>query len=140
MTRQKGSPLAIGKLPMRMLERLLRTNRISDRRVLVGPGIGEDAAVIDMGGSLCLIAKTDPITFAADRIGWYAVHINANDIVTKGARPCWFLATLLLPEEQTTEKLAKDIFKDIVDACAALGVSLIGGHTEITAGLTRPIA
>ncbi|HVO95852.1 MAG TPA: AIR synthase family protein, partial [Terriglobales bacterium] len=130
---------AIGKLPMATLERLLRQNRITDRRVIVGPGIGEDAAVIDIGGSRCLIAKTDPITFAVDQIGWYAVHINANDIATKGARPLWFLATLLLPEDATTEKLAEKIFRDIVEACASLGVSLVGGHTEITTGLTRPI-
>jgi hydrogenase expression/formation protein HypE len=139
MTARNASRFAIGKLPLDTLDRLLRLNRITDRRVIVGPGIGEDAAVIDLGGSRCLIAKTDPITFAVDHIGWYAVHINANDIATKGARPLWFLATILLPEDATTENLAEDIFKDIVEACASLGVSLIGGHTEVTAGLTRPI-
>ena len=139
MATETASRYAIGKLPMRTLQRLLRKNRIRDPRVIVGPGIGEDAAVIDIGGPRYLIAKTDPITFAVDQIGWYAVQINANDIATKGARPLWFLATLLLPEEATTEKLAKNIFQDIVDACASLGVSLIGGHTEITPGLTRPI-
>lgn len=126
-------------MPLETLDRLLRRNHIIDRHVIVGPGIGEDAAVIDIGGTRCLIVKTDPITFAVDQIGWYAVHINANDIATKGARPLWFLATLLLPEDGTTEKLAEEIFNDIVQACASLGVSLIGGHTEITAGLTRPI-
>jgi hydrogenase maturation factor len=134
-----SSRFAIGKLPIQILERFLRRNRISDRRVIVGPGIGEDAAVIDLDGPRYLIAKTDPITFAVDQIGWYAVHINANDIATKGGRPSWFLATLLLPEDLTTESGAEKIFQDIVDACRGLGISLIGGHTEITPGLTRPI-
>jgi hydrogenase maturation factor len=129
----------VGKLPIKTLERLLKANVITDRRVIVGPGIGEDAAVIDTGGPCYLIAKTDPITLAIDRIGWYAVHINANDIATKGARPLWYLATLLLPEERTTEAVASSIFYDIMEACRSIGVSLIGGHTEITGELPRPI-
>jgi len=129
----------VGKLPIETLERLLRRNRIKDPRVVVGPRIGEDAAVIDTGGPRYLIAKTDPITFTADQIGWYAVHINANDIATMGARPLWYLATLLLPEEETTNAVAKKIFQDTMKACKSIGVSLIGGHTEITFGLARPI-
>mgnify|MGYP002526969951 CR=1 FL=1 len=56
----------------------------TDDRVLVGPGVGQDAAVISFGAQV-LVAKTDPITFATDQIGWYAVHINANDIAAMGA-------------------------------------------------------
>jgi hydrogenase expression/formation protein HypE len=139
MTRSSQTPFPIGKLPFAALERLLSRNEIHDRRVIVGPGIGEDAAVIDTGGPRYLIAKTDPITFTADQIGWYAVHINANDIATKGARPLWYLATLLLPEELTTEAIVEKIFHDTLEACHSIGVSLIGGHTEITAGISRPI-
>ena len=124
---------------MKVLERLLRQNSITDPRVIVGPSIGEDAAVIDTGGPRYLVAKTDPITFTADQIGWYAVHINANDIATMGARPVWFLATLLLPQNLTTEGVAEKIFRDVLEACQMIGVSLVGGHTEITHGLTRPI-
>jgi hydrogenase expression/formation protein HypE len=139
MERKHSSRLPVGKLPIRTLERLLKRNKITDPRVIVGPGIGEDAAVIDTGNDRYLIAKTDPITFTADQIGWYAVHINANDIVTKGARPLWYLATLLLPEGLTTEGVAEKIFQDTMKACKNLGVSLIGGHTEVTGGLSRPI-
>jgi hydrogenase expression/formation protein HypE len=136
----KPSPrFPVGKLPIKTLERLLKRNKIKDPRVIVGPGIGEDAAVIDTGGQRYLIAKTDPITFTADQIGWYAVHINANDIATMGAQPLWYLATLLLPEDQTTEEVAKEIFRDTLEACRSIGVSLVGGHTEITVGLNRPI-
>jgi hydrogenase expression/formation protein HypE len=94
--------------------------------------------VIDMGTKY-LVAKTDPITFTAERIGWYAVNINANDIATLGAQPRWFLATLLLPERDTTPTLAKGIFQDVLRACRSLGITLCGGHTEITSGLERPI-
>ena len=67
MTRSGSTRFPVGKLPVATLERLLERNKISDRRVIVGPGIGEDAAVIDAGGSRYLIAKTDPITFTGRR-------------------------------------------------------------------------
>jgi hydrogenase maturation factor len=100
--------------------------------------MGEDAAVIDMG-STYLVAKTDPITFATEEIGWYAVNVNANDIAVMGAVPRWFLATVLLPEKMATEVLAERIYSQIAGACSELDVSLAGGHTEITVGLDRPI-
>ena len=128
----------LGKLPAPLLEKLLAENVIRDPRVLVGPRIGEDAAIIDFGAT-CLVAKTDPITFATDRIGWYAVHINANDVATMGAAPRWFLATVLLPEGQATAALVRSIFDDLRRGCEELNVTLCGGHTEITAGLDRPI-
>ena len=127
----------VGKLPMEVLARLLSGTAQADPRVLQGPGIGADAAVIDMGDRL-LIAKADPVTFATDRIGWYAVQVNANDIACMGGVPKWFLATVLLPEG-APEKLAVDVHEQITEACEALGVTLVGGHTEITYGLRRPI-
>jgi hydrogenase maturation factor len=90
-------------------------------------------------GDRYLVAKSDPITFATDQIGWYAVNVNANDIACTGARPCWFLATLLLPESKTTSELVETIFHQIHTACTDLGISLVGGHTEISYGLDRPL-
>ncbi|MDD5323676.1 MAG: AIR synthase family protein [Methylococcales bacterium] len=131
--------LPAGKLPAARLEALLAACRVPrGSGVVVGPRFGEDAAVIDVGPKY-LVAKTDPITFTAEHIGWYAVNINANDIATLGARPRWFLATLLLPEKKSTARLAESIFAEILEACRALGVALCGGHTEITVGLDRPI-
>ncbi len=127
-----------GKLPHALLANLLDQTRSADPRVLIGPRVGEDAAVIDMGDRL-LIAKSDPVTFATDAIGYYAVTVNANDIATMGGTPRWFLATLLLPEDGTTETLVRDIFDQIKRACDALHIALVGGHTEITVGLERPI-
>jgi len=130
---------AVGKLPPHVLEALLASCPIPRRSgVVLGPRYGEDAAVIDMGAKY-LVAKTDPITFTAERIGWYAVHINANDVATLGARPRWFLAALLLPEWGATKSLVRSIFNDVLRACRELGVTLCGGHSEITAGLGRPI-
>ena len=120
-----------------MLERLLSKVTSTDPRVLIGPKIGEDAAVIDMGNRL-LVAKSDPVTFATDSIGWYAVQVNANDVACTGAVPKWFLATLLIPP-QFSEDDAEQVFEQVVDACRTLDIALIGGHSEVTYGIDRPI-
>ena len=132
------STLPVGKVPHDLLDQLLSKTTIKDPRVVLGPGIGLDCAVLDLGTTL-LVMKSDPITFTSDEIGWYAVQINANDIATTGALPRWFLTTLLLPEGSTTQEMVVMINDDLHDACQQMGVSIIGGHTEITSGLDRPI-
>ncbi len=131
--------LAVGKLPADFLHVLLERYGGKDERLVVGPRVGEDAAVLDMGDRY-LVVKSDPITFATDEIGWYVVHINANDIATMGSTPRWLLVTLLLPEEHTDRTMVEGIFDQINTACAGTGIVLAGGHTEITYGLDRPIA
>jgi len=130
--------LPIGKLRAETLQAIFDKHPVRDPRVVVGPRVGEDAAVIDAGDRY-LVATTDPITFATDEIGWYALQVNANDIAVRGARPRWFLATLLLPSETTTEASVASLFAELHAACDELDVALVGGHTEITHGLDRPI-
>ncbi len=129
----------IGKLPQTdLIELLARAPGVADPRLVFGPGLGRDAAAIDFGDRY-LIAKSDPITFATDEIGWYAINVNANDIACLGAKPRWFMATLLLPEGKTDYALIERIFTQLHTAGRAIGVSVVGGHTEITHGLDRPI-
>ena len=130
-------PLRAGKLPLEILSQMLGRVEIRDPRVLLGPAAGEDAALIDFGDRY-LVAKTDPVTFATDLIGWYVVQVNANDLAAMGATPRWLMATLLLPEG-TTGGEAQAIFDQMLEACEGLNVALVGGHTEITYGLPRPL-
>src|SRR6058998_3110494 len=130
--------LPIGKLRADTLQAIFDRHQFKDPRVVVGPRVGEDAAVIDMGDRY-LVATSDPITFATTEIGWYALHVNANDIAVRGARPRWFLATLLLPPGGTSHASVDALFTELHAACDELEVALVGGHTEITHGLDRPI-
>ena len=127
----------IGKFPPDLLERLLASAESGDPRVVLGPRVGEDAAALDFGDRL-LIAKSDPVTFATDRAGRYAVQVCANDVACTGATPRWFLATLLVPESFTPDD-ATQLFHDVTKSCRDLDVSLIGGHSEVTQGIQRPI-
>ncbi|MHA1458989.1 MAG: AIR synthase related protein [Promethearchaeota archaeon] len=139
---EKQKKFGIGKLRHKFLEKMLSefvsTTHLKDDRVVMGSSIGEDAAVIDMGDKY-LVAKTDPITFVTDEIGYYAVNVNVNDVVCMGATPKWFQSTILLPANLTDADLIETIFRSIHDTCKSFGITVIGGHTEITSNLTKPI-
>jgi len=127
-----------GKLEGELLSDLLRKYTFGDESVVVGARYGEDATVIEVGDRY-LVAKTDPITFTSDRIGVWAVHVNANDILCMGAVPKWFLATILLSEHHSSRHSVEKIFSDISATCRAQKIAFCGGHTEITVDLNRPI-
>jgi len=133
-----GNPLPPGKLPNHILESFIDTVQFADPGIIIGPGVGEDTAALDITGQEVLILKSDPITFVAQDAGYYAVVINANDIATSGARPRWMLATLLFPPATTALQIHHTLLA-IRDVCKNLDISLCGGHTEITDAVTRPV-
>lgn len=129
-------PLPPGKLPAWLLKKVLPRSA-ADPNVLVGPGLGRDAAALAVGDRV-VVAKNDPITFASEGAAWHLVEVNANDVACMGAKPAWFMATALLPEGGPDD-LPLRIFDQIVNAATALDIELVGGHTEVTLGLDRPI-
>jgi hydrogenase expression/formation protein HypE len=131
-----SSRLPVGKLPSELLGRLIATYATSDPTVVVGPGLGGDAAAIEVGGTT-LVVKSDPITFASESPARYLVDVNANDLACLGATPRWMMVTALLPEG-TTEEIAETHFRELRDACLQRSISLVGGHTEVTFGIGRP--
>lgn len=130
--------LPVGKLPYELLGALLASIDQADESILVGPGLGRDAAVIDVGGTQ-LVVKNDPVTFVSHEAGIYLVNVNANDLSCLGAVPRWMLVTALLPEHGATPSMVEQLFEQVSSSCARLGISLIGGHTEVTAGVPRPL-
>lgn len=133
-----GIPLPAGKLPNRLLQDFLDQFIFDDTSVLINPGVGEDIAAIDIESQEVLILKSDPITFATDSIGQYAVIVNANDIATSGATPRWLLATLFFPCGTTASQI-HFVFEELKSFCRQSGITLCGGHTELTDAVTRPI-
>lgn len=130
-------PLNPGKLPHGLLEKLIGLKGAEDPRVFIGPKLGEDCAVIDLGDAF-LILKADPVTFVTGRAGAYAVHVNANDVASMGARPRWFEPVLLCPVG-TGEKEVQGLFAQIDETARALDIAVVGGHTEITSAVTHPV-
>lgn len=133
-----GRVLPAGKLPNDFLAELLADYHIADPSVIVGPSVGEDTAAVDIEGESVLVLKTDPITFATESIGRYAVSVNANDMATAGAAARWMMATLLLPVGFSRSQV-RQVFEDLHGACTDQQVTLCGGHTEITDAVRRPV-
>ena len=134
----EAEQLPAGKLKMDFLAELLAGSGTGND-VVLGPGIGRDVAVVDAGGDRYWLLKSDPITFATDEIAHYAVTVNVNDIATAGGSPRWFLATLLLPEAGITAGEVASLFEEIRVACGRYGVTLVGGHTEVTSAVNRVV-
>ena len=131
--------LPAGKLPPDLLRQFLRGVPTPPSDVVLGAAIGEDAAVLDLGGDELLVAASDPITFGSAQLARDLLAVNENDLVTTGAHPRWLVATLLLPEGIDANG-ARRLLDDLAQAARAHDVALVGGHTEITVGLDRPMA
>jgi hydrogenase maturation factor len=107
------------------------------RDVLVHATVGQDCAILDFGPSVC-VATCDPITGAGEHMGRLAVHIACNDLATTGAEPVGLLMTLLLAEATADQDLDR-IMGEAGPAARAVGVEIVGGHTEVTPGLPHSI-
>ena len=133
-----GLPLPCGKLPTDLLGGALESIAPADLSLLVGAAVGEDAAAVAVGEAEVLVLTSDPITLATDSLARYAVLVNANDVATCGATPRWFLATLLFPPGSTASEILA-VIRELAESCEPWGISLCGGHTEITDAVSRPL-
>jgi hydrogenase expression/formation protein HypE len=127
-----------GKIPPELLKSLVFNNiKVKSKEVIMRPEIGEDCAAIDFGGHACVLS-TDPITGAEKGAGTLAVHISCNDVATCGVRPVGIMVTILAPVTATEEDI-KRVMEEAGAAAAALGVEIIGGHTEVTSAVNRMV-
>ncbi|WP_255192381.1 AIR synthase family protein [Natronobeatus ordinarius] len=108
----------------------------ADESVLQGPAYGEDAAAIAVPEGT-LVVSSDPISLAASEVGILGVHIACNDVATSGADPRWLTVVLMLPEPD--EAILESITRDLDEAAADLGATIVGGHTEYVDALERPL-
>ncbi|ACB39094.1 AIR synthase family protein [Pyrobaculum neutrophilum] len=131
--------MKIGKIPPGVLQGVVfRRTGAQRKEVVVGPAVGEDAAIIDIGGRYVAV-HTDPITGSVKLLGYLAVYIPTNDIAVRGIPPMWLSVALLLPPE--VEEGDLDVLTAQIDAAAReLGAAVVGGHTEVTTAVTRPVA
>jgi len=129
--------LGSGKIPVELLARLLAELPSPPPELRLGPRIGEDACAIEVPCGV-LVAAADPVTLTAGEVGLLSVIVNANDVAVTGARPRWFLAVILVPPG-TTGAGIRDLFAALGRALDGVGAHLVGGHTEVTPAVTRPI-
>jgi hydrogenase expression/formation protein HypE len=127
-----------GKVPPEILKKIVFSHLgVLDPAVLLGPRLGEDASLIEIGDNV-IVVSTDPITGSVEDVGWLVVHVNANDVATFGVAPRWFLVSIMLPNGSTPKELAR-IMEQIDEAAKSLNIAVIGGHSEITERIEEPL-
>ncbi len=126
------------KLAVEELLKILEALKPTDPAVIVGPEVGEDAAIIDLGDELALVTHPDPISGALEFLGYLAVHVPANDVAVTGARPKYFMPVILVPEGAPLDTVSK-VVNDVKEALQEIGGHVVGGHTEVTDAVTHPL-
>lgn len=131
--------MKIGKVPENVLKRAV-FKQVHHRRpeVILRPGVGEDCAAAALGEDEVFVFSTDPITGANQGMGTFAVHITANDLASAGAEPVGILTSILLPPGTREIKLRR-MMEEIETACGELQIEVMGGHTEITDVVNKPV-
>lgn len=121
-----------------MKRSILRQIHTKREEVLLGAAVGEDCAAIQLAEDEVFVLSADPITGTAEDIGYLAVQVTLNDLASAGAEPVGLLLTVLLPAE-ITEPEIRQMVQQAEKACSKANVQIIGGHTEITTAVTRPV-
>ena len=141
VSKDKVSRLSLGKLPPQVMEKyLFGMTGARSAKIVVEPSLGLDFGVVKLGGGKgrYLIVSSDPITGVRERAGWYAVNVSANDVATSGRRPEFMQSVILLPEEATERDVGR-LSSEMHRTAERLGIAIVGGHTELSPGLHRPI-
>lgn len=129
----KTGKLSDEKLKKLVLDRLAPCSE----DVLEGPGTGLDCGIIKSKGDV-LVISSDPITGAAKNIGILAIHVSCNDIACCGITPKGINLVMIVPESTTVEEI-KTIVDQVSKEAKSLNVDIVGGHTEVSSAVNRPI-
>jgi thiamine-monophosphate kinase len=105
-------------------------------------GIGDDAALLDPGPGMLVVATVDALVegrhFLAtistpEEIGRKALAVNLSDLASMGAEPCWALVSLLLPPSLEVGIL-DGIYAGLRSEAQRYGVAIVGGNISATDG------
>lgn len=130
--------MKIGKLTDEQLQSLVisRLPALS-ATTLSGAGIGADCAWIRTGEDL-MVTSSDPITAGGTESGTLAIHVSCNDIAACGVRPSGILIVIIAPPSVTEEDIKMTVDQASREA-QALGVDIVGGHTEVSDAVNKMI-
>ncbi len=131
----------IGKVNDKLFKTaILPETGASAPEVIVGPGMGLDAAVLKVENGFMAVAE-DPIfpgpTTSPEDFGWMTVHIGASDVAVMGIKPQFMTYSLLIPPG-TDENYITRLVHSISSAARDLGIAIVGGHTGFYGAVTVP--
>ena len=131
--------MKIGKLPESVLKRsVLRQIHTKREEIILGAGVGEDCAAIQLLEDEVFVLSTDPITGTVKDIGELAILVTLNDLASAGAESLGVMLTVLLPPE-ITEPEIREMMQQVEKTCKRANVQIAGGHTEVTRAVNQPV-
>lgn len=131
--------LKIGKIPENILKRsVLKRIQSKNKQLLSGPGVGKDAAIVDIGSDVTIAISTRPMSIKDDCDIYRAIIGATNNISAAGGKCVSIQVTLLLPEASCEDDI-KRYMGYINDLCKEKGIVVSGGHTEVTSAVALPI-
>lgn len=131
--------MKMGKVSESVLKRsILKEIKTKREEIIIGAGIGEDCAILALEEGEIFVTSTDTITMSDKEMGEHAVHHSVNNLATAGAEPVGISVSMLLPE-RAREASIKRMMEQMQEVCAELKIQIIGGHTEITDAVVRPV-
>lgn len=131
--------MKIGKVPESVLKRsVLKQIHTKRNEVLQGAAVGEDCAAMKLNEDEIFVISTDPITGTSEDIGSLAIQVTLNDLASAGAEPVGVMLTVLLPQEITEQEI-RTMVSQAEEACRLANVQIMGGHTEVTSAVIRPV-
>jgi selenide,water dikinase len=106
--------------------------RPTDPRVLVAADTADDAGVVQLSETLAIVQTADFFTPIVDDPYWFGRIAATNamsDVYAMGGRPVCALNLVAFPLETLGPDVLREILRGGLEAAAAAGVSVIGGHS-----------
>ncbi|MBQ7200510.1 MAG: AIR synthase family protein [Eubacterium sp.] len=131
--------LDVGRVPEKVVNRaIIKQLRVKRPDVLIHVGVGEDVSAIEAGDSEAFVFTVDPMIAPVEDVGKLAFQIAANDVASSGAKMIGLLANIILPVGSTESDL-KRIMRDIADLSEYYNVEVLGGYSEVSDAVLKPI-
>ena len=120
-----------GKISNSILKRsVLKLIKHGRKEVVSGPGIGMDCGIIE--------GKENNNIALATSDNMYGVYRVVNNLSASGAESVAVMSNIIIPND-FEEKNLKLVVYGIQEQCSDLNVQIIGGHTEVSDAVTRPV-
>lgn len=124
-----------GKISESVLKRsVLKQLHMVNEDVILKPGVGEDCAIVKTSGSTMAALSAQSVTLDikdTHALARFSVYSAINNLASSGARPTGIMVTFLLPTLSNEAQL-RETMKEIDKVCAGAGISVLGGHTQVT--------
>ena len=126
-----------GKLQQSVLVRSVFKMLGQKREDAAGPAVGRGVSAL-AGEKETQVFSCAPVLVKDPEDAVLAVCRVCNSVAAAGASAKGVLVSLMLPEAME-EKNLKELMRAVDGACVRYGTAVIGGHTEVTDGVSYPV-